>query len=63
MPSDNDLGKGAGSKVTNMNSSLTGNSGPGMSPQAADEMQKNKCIKGCVKPSFYDLIDFYHYID
>jgi hypothetical protein len=51
LPSDNDLGKGAGSKVTNMNSPLTGNnSGPDMSPQAADEMQKNKCIKGCVKP-------------
>ena len=50
LPSDNDLGKGAGSKM-NMDTPLTGNnSGPAMSPQAADEMQKNKCIKGCVKP-------------
>ena len=50
LPSDNDLEKGAGSKM-NMDTPLTGNnSGPAMSPQAADEMQKNKCIKGCVKP-------------
>ena len=51
LPADNDLGKGAGSKVSNLDTSLTGNeSVPAKPPQAADEMQKNKCIKGCVKP-------------
>ena len=50
-PTSNDLGKGAGSKIADMDTPLTGeSSGPAKSPQAADEMSKNKCIKGCSKP-------------